>query len=98
MRLFLAFFISIFLLQGCFIANEFFIEPEAGNESSTSLQTRTEDKIKLLLGSDSLIPNYEAYGFSAVKIIKPYEIDSLEKLQLIQPKNAADSSQIKSLT
>jgi hypothetical protein len=86
-----------FLLHSCFIADEFFLPPEKPAEEKINLQAQTEREIRKAILSDTLNKNYVIYDFSPIKIIVPYLIDSLERLQSISPKTGKDSINIKQL-
>jgi hypothetical protein len=96
--IYLLYFIPLFTLSGCFVADNFFIEEPPLPEKS--LQTKTEEAVQKTINLALEDELYTPYGFSTIKIIKPIEIvrlDSLEKLKKSTPEDTALNSKIKTL-
>jgi hypothetical protein len=96
-RDFLGLFAVAFCLQGCFIADELFLEEPEGS-TRLNLQAEAEQSIIKKIQSELGENEYTPYGFSQLKVIKPLPIVELEEMELQQrlhPKDTALMSAIK---
>ncbi|NOQ73752.1 MAG: hypothetical protein GQ574_17220 [Crocinitomix sp.] len=91
LRTFLGLFIVASFLQGCFIADELFLEEDEGKSSQLDLQATAEGNVTKKIQTDLGDNEYTPYGFSQLKVIKPLQIVELEEMELqlrLHPKDS----------
>lgn len=88
-RFYILYLFPLLLLQGCFVADNFFIEAEPSAEKS--LQTKAEEAVQNFIKKDLEGEKYVPYGYSALKIVKPVELIAIDSLELDAVRNPTDT-------